>query len=51
MSDETAETIDITELVRRHLADGRQIASADVRQLVAEIDRLKAVIRQLGGAE
>lgn len=43
-------TIDTTELVRMRLADGRTIADADVHQLIAEIDRLKAVIRSLGGS-
>ena len=33
------------EVVRRRLADGRTIADRDVRELVAEIDRLCAVIR------
>lgn len=46
----TAETMDTTEIVRRRLADGRTIADADVHRLVAEIDRLKAVIRSMGGS-
>lgn len=32
------------EIVRRRLADGRTIADSDVRRLVAEIDRLRALL-------
>lgn len=35
------------EIVRGRLANGRTIADSDVHKLVAEIDRLRAALRQL----
>lgn len=46
----TAETYDTVDVVKRRLADGRAIADIDVRRLVAEVERLKAVIRSMGGS-
>lgn len=40
---------DIADLAFSRLSDGRHVSDFDVRRLVAEVDRLREIVRTLGG--
>jgi hypothetical protein len=42
-------TVDMFEIVRRRMADGRTISSPHVQGLLAEIERLRELVRRMRG--